>query len=130
MDATTSAYLSITSDSSLDFARIGELLCMSATETWSPTSGESKPRKWNWGWRVQSDLPREADPEQQVEHLVTLIEACAGELARYVREAPVKATIEVVLYQNDDGNPQLFLEPELVQRVARLGVALWLDIYP
>jgi len=112
-------------DPSVVTARIG----LSPTPAWrigDPMPSHSTATRNHSRWSFHSPLPLEAHVEKHLEALLPLLEPHAARIQECAAEFSVELCCAVYY---EDFTPGIHLSPQILQRIADLGIPLDLDLY-
>lgn len=112
-----------------DFAR-DALGVEPTTVRMPPGHGEHSRRYVKVPWcAYDSGLPKEAELQDQVRALLERFHPLADRIQALKRDHGIEVMVDASVEAYDGFTPPMYLTPDLVQRIADLGAAFWIDLY-
>lgn len=114
----------------IDPDQITEALGLQPSETWRRGDAWERgprPRPEN-GWVLATPYGATWDAVDPLRQMLEWIEPSRTSLAELIAGGSAEGRLSIVGYQRDRG-PSIYLDSDVVRRIARLGIALNVDFY-
>ncbi len=114
---------------SCDHSVVTEALGAEPTECWQPREPirHSALKRTDKGWRLASNLSKEATVEEHAQHLLRQVDADAGSKIKPLPTTKVRLVIAIYIYGHN--RPPIALSDTTIRRLAELNASFDVDLY-